>query len=703
MIIRSISLKDFQCYFGSHEENRLEFTSGINLVIGENAGGKSKLFDAFYWVLRDQIFHSDIREFVPTRRYREKIFSDKAKKQCSVGGQVSAEVVLNLEDSLGENFRITRIYRAKRTDENSWAADDASKLLIEQYKSTQWQSVHSERHDSILNRVIPGHVKPYMWFQGEQVDSLMDFQSKSSLMQVINLLSDIGHYDKISKITQAGSEKADANYTKAANRLSRNQTESNRLTKELESVKDDINKYKESKAKNSRDRNLAQNKINGLINQIGDAQRKAELKIERKKIKDEIDGATRSLERRVEGLNKKLFSEFWLLMKAQPIFDEYSTKYNEYYKVHFAKINAGKASVVELPIDIPQPIHVSKMLDDEKCFVCGREAKTGTPEYAHIKSLLSREKEETKDVFKSDCSSFFQKIYNNALEFKHSIGKTEKNIADEFKEIASLRSSLQKKEHDLKSIDEQFDELLADDKSESIVQEFKTHNNNLDRYTKLLMDDEKALESLRKKSEHIQNNLDNLVVGNVDEVVAASRDIWKSLHEIALDARGEVFSSLVSELEESANVIFRKMTEKNISITGRLKLKMLSDESCIPEIVDNEGAALHGSNDSNIILVKLALIMAVVTSRARWSTNYALISDAPTSKMAKNYSYGFYSALGENFQQSIVMTYDFLSEEDRETLGDFKMGNVHRIESIYPSGNREDRSDLSIKISRVSI
>ena len=176
------------------------------------------------------------------------------------------------------NFRITRIYRAKRTDENSWAADDASKLLIEEYKSTQWQSVPSERHDSILNRVIPGHVKPYMWFQGEQVDSLMDFQSKSSLMQVINLLSDIGDYDKISEITQAGREKAAGNYTKAANRLSRNQTESSRLTEELESVKDEINKCEESKANNSRDRNLAQNKIEGLINQIDDAQRKAELK-----------------------------------------------------------------------------------------------------------------------------------------------------------------------------------------------------------------------------------------------------------------------------------------------------------------------------------------------------------------------------------------------------------------------------------------
>ena len=703
MIIKSISMKDFQCYFGSHEENRLEFTLGINLVIGENAGGKSKLFDAFYWVLYDQIFQSDTREFVSTRLYREKLVSDKAKKQCSVGHRVSAEVVLNLVDSRGVDFRITRIYRAKRTDENSWLADDSSKLLIEEYKSTRWQSVPSEKHNSILERVIPGHLKPYMWFQGEQVDSLMDFQSKSSLMQAINLLSDISEYDKVSEITEAGNKKAATGYRKAANLLSRNQTESSRLTSDLESVKDDIKKYEESKAINSSHRNTAQTKIESLINQIDDAQRKAELKVERKNIKNAIESETRSLERRVEGLNKKLFSEYWLLKNAQPIFDEYSVKYNKYYQAHQAQINAGKARVYELPIDIPQPIHVNKMLADEKCFVCGREAKKGSPEYEHIEYLLSREKKETKDIIKNDCSSIFQKIYNNALEFKHSIVKTDISIADEFKQIASLRSSLLKREQNLKLIDEQFDELLADDKSESIVQEFKTHKNNLERYSNLVLNDEKALDSLRKKVEHLQNNLDKLVVGNVDEVVQASRDIWQSLHQVALATREEVFSNLVQELEDSANDIFRQMTERNNSITGRLKLKMLSNESCMPEIVDSEGDALYGSNDSNIILVKLALIMAVVTSRARWSTNYALISDAPTSKMAKNYSYGFYSALDKNFEQSIVMTYDFLREEDRETLKDFKMGNVYRIESLYPSGNREDRSDLSIKIGRVLV
>ena len=66
MIINSISMKNFQCYFGGHERNTFTFKEGLNLVIGDNGGGKSKLFDAFYWVLYDQIFNSETRLFSST-------------------------------------------------------------------------------------------------------------------------------------------------------------------------------------------------------------------------------------------------------------------------------------------------------------------------------------------------------------------------------------------------------------------------------------------------------------------------------------------------------------------------------------------------------------------------------------------------------------------------------------------------------------
>ena len=50
MIIEKIELENFMCYAG--KDNILEFTEGINVIIGDNGYGKSKLYDAWsiLWV-----------------------------------------------------------------------------------------------------------------------------------------------------------------------------------------------------------------------------------------------------------------------------------------------------------------------------------------------------------------------------------------------------------------------------------------------------------------------------------------------------------------------------------------------------------------------------------------------------------------------------------------------------------------------------
>jgi DNA sulfur modification protein DndD len=283
------------------------------------------------------------------------------------------------------------------------------------------------------------------------------------------------------------------------------------------------------------------------------------------------------------------------------------------------------------------------------------------------------------------------------------IKKIDKSIASNFEYVEKLRSTIQHESDRIKEIDEQFGELVADDRSEGIVQEFKTHQRKIEENTEKLAHVEKDLEIKRGQLKKEKTAESALSDGRLNPVIAAAQEIWSDIAAISKATRDDVFEKLIAELEGSANSIFQKMTAENASITGRLKLKMLSSDSCVPEIIGKDGSTMVGSNDSNIILIKLALIMAVVTSRARWSQNYSLISDAPTSKMASKYSHGFYRALGENFEQSIVMTYDFLTESERSNLASFRVGKVYRIYANYPGGDREDRTDLDIEISEVSL
>ena len=57
MIIKNITIENFQSYYKSQTMN---FSNGLNLVIGNGGKGKSKLFNAFYWILFGKIYITGI-------------------------------------------------------------------------------------------------------------------------------------------------------------------------------------------------------------------------------------------------------------------------------------------------------------------------------------------------------------------------------------------------------------------------------------------------------------------------------------------------------------------------------------------------------------------------------------------------------------------------------------------------------------------
>jgi len=704
MIINQVSMKNFQCYVGGHERNCFNFKEGLNLVIANNGGGKSKLFDAFYWVLYDQIFNTDTRMFTPTREYGEKLISDKVIRAANIGDTVTTEVMITAIGSNEKEYRLTRVFHAtKYTEENGWVCEDSS-LVIEDKKTTRW-SPCSESDESVLKRVIPPQLKPYMWFQGEQVDSLMDLTDKSALTQIINILSDINKYDDIVNLTTKGSQKASAELRKSQNKLSKNVGRSDQLTqkyvkqiKDIDSTKSNILIFEENLG-------IASVKIEELISKIADATKKSALKERKNQLESECEKSERNLIQKHSSFNSKIFKEFWVLKNSSKQISKYKEKYKEYHVAHQELINQNAATTIKLPINVPGPVHVEQMLEDCKCYVCDRDAPKGGEAWEHIKSLIERNSEPEKELFKRDCSQYFQELYESSLRLEIPIKQTNENIANEFSSLAAIRNKINECKAAINGIKNEFENLLEDDRSESIVTEFRQHEKNKDLFTTRLARSQEQLHLQEQELIKIQNELDSLVTGEIEQAVRNADIVFNQLVEIAISTRKDVYASLVNELEKNANGIFKKMASRNNSITGKIKLKMLPNNTCIPEIVDNDGYIMSGSNDSNIILVKLSLIISILTTKAKWSENYSLISDAPTAKMAKGYSEGFYETLGGNFKQSIVMTYDFIDHNEMDTLKQnraFNVGSIHLIKSHFPNGNREDRSDLEVIIKEVS-
>lgn len=64
MIIKEVELENFQCYYG---RKIFKFEKGMNIILGANAHGKSKLFDGINWLLNGEDHN------------REQLISEKAK------------------------------------------------------------------------------------------------------------------------------------------------------------------------------------------------------------------------------------------------------------------------------------------------------------------------------------------------------------------------------------------------------------------------------------------------------------------------------------------------------------------------------------------------------------------------------------------------------------------------------------------------
>ncbi|UCD02801.1 MAG: SMC family ATPase, partial [Candidatus Aenigmatarchaeota archaeon] len=104
MIINSVRMKNFK----SHEDTRIDFGSGINVILGENGAGKTSVLEAVSFALFKE-YAGNVEDLV--RRGHEQMY---------------VEVVFT---SHGRKYRVTRIRKKSSTDSKLLLLDGSEKEL----------------------------------------------------------------------------------------------------------------------------------------------------------------------------------------------------------------------------------------------------------------------------------------------------------------------------------------------------------------------------------------------------------------------------------------------------------------------------------------------------------------------------------------------------------------------------------------------
>ena len=722
MILTKVHLKNFMCYY---DENIFEFSEGINVVIGDNGYGKSKLFDAIYWVMYDQCFDTSADEFKTTKQLSDKLISDRAIFETE-DGQIECSVSLTFYDSRKENtYTIERTLSATKSDGDVTYGSSSAEKVTERKGVLSAQIIDDkDKIERLKRRILPDNIKPYMWFQGEQIDNIIDFKESETLTRAINVLSDISTFDEISSITESLLTNVENELKKKQRSLSKDKDKSDELEKEIEKKKSLLGDYKNDLKQAKKGKKVAEERTEELLSKIDVAQEIRTLDSDRKKLERDFNNTVLELDNLRESLNKRLFTRSWVLKGVLGLFKEYEKKYNKYNdsklelkrKIQTEKKIEQKLQT-RLPINVPEPIYVQKMLDKEKCLVCDREAKEGSDAYKAIESLIQDSSEERKRLESEisdryDFSDTFESLYRNGLRQETRIADIDEDINDTLKRIDELTVAKDEIKRELDEVNNQVENYIADssinvEDAKKIASELQASQSMTSRFSTDIGSYEGRIKSLEDEIKSLESQYNKLVIGDLPEQLVKKVDISRHLDEAAKSTRTRVFQELIERLEKEANKHYQNMTQDNMSARGIIKLAEY-DGNYTPELVDSNGKQLSQINMGNILLIKLATIMAIISARqnTRDTQLYTLISDAPMSVFGEDYTIGFCKTVSQVYRQSIIMSKDFYKNDKlRDQLlksDEINLGEVYMIKPNIPEEERESRHKLATEISSLN-
>ncbi|MBK6483961.1 MAG: hypothetical protein IPG01_12720 [Chitinophagaceae bacterium] len=728
MIIEKIELENFMCYAG---KNSMVFTEGINVIIGDNGYGKSKLYDAFYWVMYDQVYISEKKEFQNTKMVKSKIISDKAKWKPK-DGKLSASASItfhNLETD--KKYILERKYTVNVKDGVIVESNDSEFTVMQKelsYLSAKMVSDEEEKR-KIVARILPPHIKDYLWFQGEQVESIIDFNKQDSLTQAINVLSSITRYDELNDIAAAAAKSANSEYDREVKRLSKDTGRSNELEKEKGYLEVKITDLQTDEKEVNENLSRAEAKCDELLGKQADATKVKELQEKIKGVYNLLAVWNDTLKEEQISFHRKMFRNKWVLKGTENLQEEYAKRFSAYEQKKLVLIAEREAKnnrenetaeklQTRLPFNVPEPNYVQWMLDKQRCLVCDREAKINSVEWKKIKELIDRPEKKPKSsddepLTLQNFTDDLKWLYTNGLSLSSRIA----DIDDEIKETLAKRNSINAKvrsaNKDLESIEQDIQKLLADtslniESAGHILDEYSIQNKYAKEYSEQRIKLSQQIEYAKSNLKNVKDQLKELVTGEIPKWLEDKKNILNDFETIAGTTRERVFNNLIAQLEKEANSHYESMTSGNKSTRGQIKLRKLPNGYFMPEIIDNNGVPLLGSNTSNLILVKLAAIMAIISAKNNDGVVnlYTLITDAPTSVFGEDYTIGFCKTVSKVYKQSIIMSKEFYKNQTLRnellTNSEIRIGKVYTITPSIPENERSNRNNLSTKIEALN-
>lgn len=723
-IINSISFKNFFNYYGDFEETRYDFEEGVNIVVADNGAGKSKFFNAFLWLFYDQILDSDDKIKKGIKDVAVKIISDKAKNETAIGDSI--ETGIQIEYSTGRwKYQITKSFTATRLRENI-TSFDSWQIIINDIEVNQTDHVlpkykpvyDTEEKNTIIKNLILPNLRQYSFFQGEEVDSIIDFGKKSSIEEAVRTLTDISKYEELVALCKDFKKKAESDLKK---QTTANSEHNDRLEKAI--------KFKEELEKNLGNEEIklkefenlyddAEREKNELEQNFSNAEKRNELDIKIKEKNKKVNEIAEEYSGFLESINGCFFDGnfSWISLGFDNVESDFQEKIQKFREFHYEKKALKNISENPnkqfhfLPLDSPDSVSLKNMIDREHCFVCDREAKEGSHPHNHFIKLKNRAVDSKNDIefVKNNLEGFFGGLQINAQPFYNKISSIEDSIIKTREREIFLNERLTKLKKELKVLKDQRKDILIggseDEDTQTIINRYK---GSIRRMESSLFQIERLKENIKRLKTNIFNTekeVQSLRPKNIPEGYLLNYQICSDLADATEKAKERVFDDMVSLLEKYANEHFQNLIKYNDLAGGILKFEKSPSGSILFNYNDSKGNVVHGSSEGFQRMKKFSVVMSVISANTT-KYNYPLLADAPISAFGEGFTEGFFEATGKVFPQSIVLVKDLYKGNDEMKINELgkKLLKDPNVKTMYVNQVNEGVEQVDLVTTKIKL
>lgn len=712
MIIKEVIIENFLCYY---DVKTFHFSSGLNVILGENGEGKTKFFEALEFLF----------QYNPQKS--EQFVSAKKLAEIVSGESFRVAVTLTTEQSDGYTKTVSRQFTVTKKEEGNFECSRVSLEGIVQSPNGERELVDGT---NLLEQIFPSTIRRYSMFKGES--SLNIFDEKDALIILINTFSDARYYDKYKDkgtYLQSEAEKAvDANTRLAT----KNKAEYDRLEANIKRLEGDLAKARTHLNATKDQIEKTQLNIEDAESYVSNAEA---LETVNKRIADSDSKIQAAQSRIDEDFTMSLLDKKWILLGYEAVHKEFAQKINalsiekrklqsKYDTEIGIKIGEEKARIkmlndaIPLPITVPSRAVMEEMLQDELCKVCNRPAPKESEAYEFMLKRLEEylrsqqpEKEievEIEPLFKHDYTSkllTMSATHEDSLAAVRSIRQTIQDLF-EFNEARRAEvnrfTALREKE-----IEERERILGSSDKGETslnnVMKNYKYWQRSLVDLLRKEKDYENDIANIGAELKGIREKKDAIDTENANNFLIKTRDILRDVCTIFTQTRERKFSEFIRLLQTKSNDFFQKINVN--AFTGEIIFTYRSSQQKVDIELQENGRKLHRPNQSLLTSMHLAILFAISElASERHEEGYPMIFDAPTSSFGETKTAAFLNILSNSSNQIILLLKDFIVQNKATNSLEIKpeFNNVRRSKAMMVKLERPfDSKDLTTINSQV--